>query len=123
MQDFTSSPISHLARQLVLGGSCARGRQEGVVLGVFHNRRLDADLLTLKAVIQSGRLGRIWRVHSRMDFDDPQTLEAAPTGVLLRDLGSHLVDQMLWLLGPAVSVTANWDMAALPQGATDAALF
>lgn len=95
-------------------------REKGVLLGVFHNRRLDADLQTLRAVIQSGRLGRIWRLHSRMDFDDPKTLEAGPTGGLLRDLGSHLVDQMLWLLGPAISVTANWDIVDLPQGATDA---
>src|SRR3954466_6640828 len=49
-----------------------------------------------RKVIAAGRLGRLWRVHSRMDFDDPVTLEAGPTGGLLRDLGSHLVDQMLW---------------------------
>jgi hypothetical protein len=34
-------------------------------------------------------------MHWRTDFDDPATLEAGPTGGLLRDLGSHLVDQAL----------------------------
>ena len=90
------------------------------MLGVFHNRRFDADVQTLRKVIADGRLGRLWRVHSRMDFDDPATLEAGPTGGLLRDLGSHLVDQILWLLGPAVSVDAQLDMVELPEGTTDA---
>ena len=65
-------------------------------------------------------MGRLWRVHSRMDFDDPATLEPGPTGGLLRDLGSHLVDQMLWPLGPATSVDAQLDFVDLPAGKTDA---
>lgn len=98
----------------------AAARAKGVVLGVFHNRRYDADVRTLRKVIESGRLGRLWRVHSRMDLDDPHTLEAGPAGGLLRDLGSHLVDQMLWLLGPVASVDAQLDVVDLPQGPTDA---
>ena len=98
----------------------AAAKAKGVILGVFHNRRLDSDIQTLKKLIDDGRLGRIWRVHSRMDFDDPATLEAGPTGGLLRDLGSHLVDQMLWLLGPAVAVDAQLDHVDLAEGRTDA---
>ncbi|MBB3315908.1 putative dehydrogenase [Rhizobium sp. BK181] len=92
----------------------------GVVLAVYHNRRFDADVLTLKKVIGSGELGKLWRVHSRMEFDDPATLEGGPTGGLLRDLGSHLVDQMLWLLGPVRSVSAYLDVAETSEGVTDA---
>lgn len=95
-------------------------RRRGVVLGVFHNRRCDTDLRTLKKVLDSGRIGSLWRLHSRMDLDDPHTLEAGTEGGLLRDLGSHLVDQMLWLLGPVVSVNAHLDMIDLPEGPTDA---
>lgn len=95
-------------------------KARGVPLAVFHNRRFDADVLTLRGVLQSGALGRLWRVHSRFDLDDPETLEAGPTGGLLRDLGSHLVDQMLWLLGPAVAVTAHLDDVARREGTTDA---
>lgn len=91
-----------------------------VTLGVFHNRRFDADVLTLRQVLGSGRLGRLWRVHSRMDLDEPNTVEAGRTGGLLRDLGSHLVDQALWLLGPATSVDAQFDLVDRPEGATDA---
>ena len=98
----------------------AAAKAKGVVLGVFHNRRCDADIRTLRKVVESGRLGKLWRVHSRMDLDDPHTLEAGPTGGLLRDLGSHLVDQMLWLLGPVASVNAQLDFVDLPEGSTDA---
>lgn len=95
-------------------------KRAGVVLGVYHNRRCDADILTLKTVLETRQLGKLWRVHSRMEFDDPDTLEVGPTGGLLRDLGSHLVDQMLWLLGPVSSVSAYLDMAETREGVTDA---
>ena len=88
----------HVTADKPFAPSAAAGREldaaakaKGVVLGVFHNRRLDADIQTLRKVLASGRLGRLWRVHSRMDQDDPATLEAGPTGGLLRDLGSHVV--------------------------------
>ena len=96
-------------------------KAKGVTLGVYQNRRWDSDLQTLKKVIDTGRLGQVRRIHSRMDFDDPATLEAGPTGGLLRDLGSHLVDQMLYLLGPVTSVMAHLDYVQLAKGATDAA--
>ena len=97
----------------------AAAKSKGVTLGVYQNRRFDADLQTLKKVIDDGRLGRVYRIESRMDQDSPQTIEAGPTGGLLRDLGSHVVDQMIYLLGPVVSVDAQLDMFDLPQGATD----
>ena len=92
----------------------------GVVLNVFHNRRWDADIRTLAALLASGRIGVPWRVHSRFDLDQPNLLEPGPDGGLLRDLGSHVVDQMLWLLGPVESVTAHLDWVDLPEGRTDA---
>jgi predicted dehydrogenase len=95
-------------------------RRAGVVLAVYHNRRFDADVLTLRKVLEQGKLGTLWRVHSRLEFDDPATLEGGPSGGLLRDLGSHLVDQMLWLLGPVRSVSAYWDVVGTKDGATDA---
>jgi predicted dehydrogenase len=92
----------------------------GVLLSVFHNRRFDADLRTLRGVLESGRLGELWRVHSRFDLDEPHQLEAGPDGGLLRDLGTHLVDQMMWLLGPVTAVHAHLDHVDLPEGRTDA---
>ena len=55
-------------------------RQAGVVLNVYHNRRRDADILTLAGVIASGELGEVWRVHSIMDQDGADTLETGADG-------------------------------------------
>ncbi|MDE0697925.1 MAG: Gfo/Idh/MocA family oxidoreductase [Boseongicola sp.] len=98
----------------------AAAKTEGVTLGVYQNRRYDADLQTMKKVIDDGRIGRVWKIESRMDQDSPQTLEAGPTGGLLRDLGSHVVDQMSFVRGPVETVDAQLDMIDLPEGPTDA---
>ena len=91
----------------------------GVPLNVFHNRRWDADIRTLAAVLDGGELGELWGVESRMDQANAATLELGPDGGLLRDLGSHLVDQMLWLLGPAAGVYAELDHIETEAGSTD----
>ncbi|KQQ21846.1 dehydrogenase [Rathayibacter sp. Leaf299] len=92
----------------------------GVVLNVFNNRRFDADVRTLEAVLASGRLGEVWRVSSRFDLDDADGLDRGPFGGMLRDVGSHVVDQMLHLLGPAARVTARLDHVGEPGARTDA---
>jgi predicted dehydrogenase len=94
-------------------------REAGVPLNVFHNRRWDADIRTLAAVLAGGTLGELWAVESRMDQDGADTLEVGPDGGLLRDLGSHLVDQVLWLLGPAADVHAELDHVEPAGGRTD----
>jgi predicted dehydrogenase len=96
------APSAAAAQELVDAAEAA-----GVRLAVFHNRRWDTDVRTFLTV--RDRLGAIQRFDSRMDFDDPATLEGGPAGGLLRDLGSHLVDQALWLFGPATHVSAVLD--------------
>ncbi len=98
----------------------AAARAAGVRLSVYHQRRRDADIQTLKQVLDGGELGEVWRFHSTFDLDEPGSLDAGPHGGLLRDLGSHLVDQALWLFGPAVRVAAHVDWVDLPAGRTDA---
>lgn len=110
------APDAAAARELA-----AAAERAGRKLAVFHNRRWDADLRTVRALLDSGRLGTLWRVESRFDLDEPQTLDAGPQGGLLRDLGTHLVDQMMWLLGPVAAVYAELDFVDLPAGRTDAA--
>lgn len=97
-----------------------RARERGVLLNVFHNRRRDADIVTARQVIASGELGRLRGLDLRLDLDEPGSLEAGPDGGLLRDLGSHVVDQALLLLGPARSVTAHRGWTETPGGTTDA---
>ena len=106
------SPRCASARELA-----EAARQAGVP-NVYHRRR-DADILRRPASSLQGELGEVWRVHSIMDQDGADTLETGATGGLLRDLGSHLVDQMLWLLGPATHVCGVLDWTDRFGEATD----
>jgi predicted dehydrogenase len=89
----------------------------GTVLTVFHNRRWDGDFLTIQALAKAGELGELLRLESRFERFRPEIREgawrergdAAEGGGLLLDLGSHLADQALQLLGPAVRVYAELD--------------
>ena len=95
----------------------------GLVAAVFHNRRYDGDFLTLRRLLDEGRLGEPWRLESRFERWRPELRagawrerpDPAEAGGLLFDLGSHLIDQALVLLGPARSVYA--EVRALRQGA------
>jgi len=108
------APSVALAREMADAAEAA-----GVVLNGFHNRRWDADIRTFARVLSEGSLGKLWRVYSRMDQDAPDQVTAGPGHGLLLDLGSHVVDQLLWLLGPVRSVTAHLDWVDLPEGRTD----
>ena len=92
------------ARELALLAG-RTGRQ----LSVFHNRRWDADFLTVQRLIAGGELGEI--VHFEAHFDRyrpevrPRRRETSvPGGGLWYDLGPHLVDQALRLFGPPSAV-------------------
>jgi predicted dehydrogenase len=78
----------------------------GVPLTVYQNRRWDADLLTIRAVIGSGELGRVARFESRIEQYAPPGGIPSSGGGILFDLGAHLVDQALLLFTP------NWTTRA-----------
>ncbi|NIZ92516.1 Gfo/Idh/MocA family oxidoreductase [Kineococcus rubinsiae] len=87
-------------------GTVALAAELGVLLSVYQNRRFDADLLTLRRVLDEGGLGRVQRFESsfeRWAAGDPPEAGAG----LLRDFGSHLVDQALLLFGPVATVSAQ----------------
>lgn len=72
---------------------------------VFQNRRFDSDFLTVKSVIESGVLGEILYYEAHFDRFKP-VLNAkkwkeiiAPANGILYDLGSHLIDQSIYLFG------------------------
>ena len=93
------------------GQAVAAAERAGVLLTVYQNRRFDADLLSVRAVISSGELGRVIRFESRIEqFTPPDGITASGGGILL-NLGSHLIDQVLALFGPVTSVYAELDDA------------
>ena len=108
------APTAEDARELIAAAKAA-----GVALNVYQNRRWDADIRTLAKVVEGGELGDLWRVESRFDLDEPGGLLPGPFGGLLRDLGAHQVDQLLWLLGPARTVHGQLDWVDLPGGRVD----
>lgn len=79
----------------------------GVPLSVYQNQRWDSDVLSVRSALDSGVLGTLQRIESRIEqFAPPSGIPDSGGGILL-DLGSHVVDQVLLLAGPAVSVYAE----------------
>jgi len=90
----------------------------------FHNRRWDGDFMTIRALIDSGRLGRVTHYESHFDRFRPKVPqrwreEASRGGGLLFDLGPHLIDQALALFGLPetiyATVKAQRDHASAPD--------
>jgi predicted dehydrogenase len=105
-----------------LATSAAAGRQiveaaesRGLLLSVFQNRRWDGDFLTVRHLVDRGALGQVLRFESRFERWRPEVSagrwresgDPEEGGGVLLDLGSHLVDQALVLLGPVESVYAE----------------
>ncbi len=79
---------------------------------VFHNRRWDADFLSLRALLNQGRLGTLSLATLRFDRFAPQPKvrwrETPGEGAgLLYDLGPHLIDQALQLWGQPLALNAH----------------
>ena len=98
-------------------------REAGRTLTVYQNRRWDTDFLTVRKLIDDGRLGRVHRFVSRIDRFRPvkpgwATAVAAGGGTLL-DLGPHLIDQALVLFGPVARLHAQLRAVRPGSGAED----
>ncbi|HET9625959.1 MAG TPA: Gfo/Idh/MocA family oxidoreductase [Kofleriaceae bacterium] len=110
--DKPMAPTAAEARALV-----REARERGRLLTVFQNRRWDADFLTVRRLVGEGALGMVWRFESRYERWAPSVNEhawreratAEDAGGILFDIGAHLVDQALQLLGPARTVYAELD--------------
>jgi len=90
------------------------------LLSVFHNRRWDADFLTVRQLIAGGELGDVVHFESHFDRYRPVIQNRwregpGPGAGIWFDLGSHLVDQALQLFGPPEAVFA--DLALQRTGA------
>lgn len=92
----------------------------GRLLSVFQNRRWDSDFLAVRQAVQDGLVGELMHLESRIERHRPQVKDrwreaAGPGSGVLWDLGPHLVDQAMQLLGRPDSVYA--DLAAQRSGA------
>jgi len=105
-------PVAASAREVAELARLARAADRLAI--PFQNRRWDGDFLTLRALMREGVLGRIHRLESRFErwrpVPRPRWRERGARGSaegIVYDIGSHLVDQALVLLGPAVRVHAE----------------
>lgn len=64
-----------------------------------QNRRFDGDFLTLKKVIESGKLGNIVEIQSHYDYFHPQYSRSGFG--LLHGLAVHTIDQLISIYGVA----------------------
>ena len=93
-------------------------RERQVVLTVFHNRRWDADFLTVRDVLP--KLGEILLFEANWDRFRPAVKQGwrekpEPGSGVLNDLGPHLIDQALQLFGTPDAIDA--DIVAQREGA------
>ncbi|KAJ1822417.1 hypothetical protein LPJ60_002048 [Coemansia sp. RSA 2675] len=86
----------------------------GKVLSVFQNRRWDGDFLTLKALLRENALGHVVEIESRFDRYRASKKPNAwredgtfPGSGVLFDLGAHLFDQIVDLMGVPEYVTGT----------------
>ncbi len=82
----------------------ASAERSNRIVTVFHNRRWDADYLTVRSLLGRGVLGRIVQFESSFERYRPIVRDRwrerpRPGSGTWWDLGSHLVDQVLQLFG------------------------
>lgn len=90
----------------------ARAERAQRLLSVFHNRRWDADFLTVRKLLVSGALGRVTHFESHFDRYRPEVRQrwregASPGSGLWYDLGPHLLDQALCLFGMPQAISLD----------------
>jgi predicted dehydrogenase len=88
-------------------------REKKLLLTAYQNRRWDGDFKTVRQVLEGGELGRIVSYEAHYDrFRAAPRLDVwrengEPGGGTLFDLGPHVIDQALTLLGTPATITAN----------------
>lgn len=73
-------------------------KSKGLIAMANQNRRFDGDFLTLKKVLDSGKLGNIVEIQSHYDYFNPQGIKKGGFGMLYM-LAVHTIDQIVSLYG------------------------
>lgn len=94
----------------------ALAEARSVPLTVFQNRRWDGDFLTVRRLLQEGKLGEVYRFESRFEWLSARKRPAWKSetrgrdgGGIAYDLGSHLIDQAIQLFGPVKDAYGELD--------------
>jgi len=81
----------------------ALARRKHLLLSVFHNRRWDADYVAIQRAVDSGAIGKVRYLESRISGDGRLAqgtwrADRRQMGGLLYDWCAHLIDQALHLI-------------------------
>ena len=101
--------------------------EAGVVLAVGQNRRWHSATRTLKAMLDAGGFGTV--LHAEANFSVPSALSykpgqwrvnriESPAGSIT-GLGIHMIDALVYLLGPIARVAAQAHRRAVPVDIDD----
>jgi scyllo-inositol 2-dehydrogenase (NADP+) len=91
----------------------ALSKEKKKILTVFQSRRWDGAFLTLQQVVKDGAVGKVVEFEAHYDrfrnYIEPNTWkeEAKPGTGILYNLGSHMLDQAIVLLGMPDEVDAR----------------
>ena len=90
----------------------AEAKTANRLLSVFHNRRWDADFLTLQRLMGEGALGKVRQFTSHYDRFRPTVRDRwrerdVPGAGTWYDLAPHLIDQALVLFGSPDSIAVD----------------
>ena len=103
----------------------ALAQQQQKILAVFHNKRLETDHLTVQKILASGVLGRVVEIewhYDRYRNNITHKLwkeDKLPGAGTWWDLGVHMLDSMLTLLGRPQAVNADMRSLRRAEGSTD----
>lgn len=77
-------------------------KETGMFLTVHQNRRWDEDFLTMKKILEEGKLGEVFRMESRVHgsrgIPGDWRQEKEHGGGMVLDWGVHLLDQVLLMM-------------------------
>ncbi|TKD63378.1 Gfo/Idh/MocA family oxidoreductase [Flavobacterium sp. ASW18X] len=80
-------------------------KKKGVFLLPYQNRRYDSDFLSVKEVVESGKLGNLVEVHFRYDryrnavVENSWKEDPKPGNGVIYNLGAHAIDGIISLFG------------------------
>ncbi len=103
----------------------ALAQRQHKILSVFHNKRLETDHLSVQNILAQGLLGRVVEIEWHYDRYRTNITHKAwkennvPGAGTWFDLGIHMVDSMLCLLGRPQAVNADMRSLRRADGSTD----